>query len=204
MTTLQPNLIRFTSTAASDGIIRAVASGDLHLATSSNMMLTGSLPIRVVVSGCNVMTLQSSNVHVNGGLNVAGALTLASVLGSPAPSESAIDGAGIQLSLVATDAAPVQDRSIRWKPSLGGTSAMLRQGAESNASFWEVKGGGLKITSATRGENASFCNGPVSFMLHINAKEELEVVKSWRNAGGSNTYARVAAFGLGASDFSLS
>lgn len=217
---VQPSALRFSTTATGQGIVRAIAAGDLLLSTPSNASLSASNCVALWAGGCNIMNLYRTHVDIRGGINVTGAfgtlatdtltandlyianstIRVSSIVGSTQPNESAIDGSGLSVSEVDTEPTPLQERSIRWRASRGGTSAMLKPGALSNASYWDVRGGGVRLTSACRGLSApgvaAGTAGEVSYLLHINEREELEVVKRWTDAAsGSEMYMRVAAFG---------
>lgn len=212
---LQPYALALPTTASGGGVLRAMAAGDLVLSTPSNATVAASNVVSLYVGQCNVMSLYRTHVDIRGALNVEGAfgtlasdtvatnelyvannvVRLATVIGSVQPGEAAVDGAGLHVSEVAGEPAPLQERSVRWRASRGGTAAMLLPGACSNASYWEVKGGGLRITSARRGPAAGASGaGQVSYLLHINEREELEVVKRW-TVGATESFMRVCAFG---------
>jgi uncharacterized protein (DUF2345 family) len=114
----------------------------------------------------------------------------------------------INIPFNATDPAfsSIYEKSIKWNyhdtddvegfqynVGMGG----IRTDAIASESFWEVKGGGLRLTASKPilGENG-LCTGSnvVSFGLRINHLDELEVVKKYYD-GDKYLIKRVAKFG---------
>jgi hypothetical protein len=197
--------------AGNAGIVQSIAAGDLRLFTPSNALVSASNEIVMSVAGSNIITLWPTRIDIAGDVNVLGNIN--NVLTNELhvtdkvvrvayagcnlepPPELLLDGSGLYVSDPSDAAeAPGQERSVLWRAGVQGARAMLQPGGMSNESFWEFRGGGLRLTSGCR---AGGGGGEVSYGLRINEAEELEVYKRWTDAAGGATmrYARVAAFG---------
>jgi hypothetical protein len=185
-----------------DRVVQSIASGDLRLLTPSNAHVAASNAIVLSVGGNNILSLTQSSVDIAGDVNVLGTvnnvrtselhvadkvvqLAVGDDPDAPPP-ERLLDGAGLYVTDPSD--APWQ-RSLLWRRGLRGTAALLQPDTlPVDEPCWEMRGGGLRLTAMTAG-------GDVSYGLRINECKELEVYRSWTNAGaGGSGSARVAVF----------
>ena len=193
--------------APSDGLLEAVAAGDLRLVTASNAVLVASGDITMSAAGREVARLGAQGLVVHGDLSVDGVVNTVStselhvadtlvrlarpLSNSPPPLEAYLEGAGVLLEPPLGDAV---ERSLRWRRGALGAAALGKAGGASNEPFWEARGGGVRLSRARAVPFAP--SGEVAFGLRVNEGEELEVYKRWTDAsGGASRVTRVAAFG---------
>ena len=175
-----------------DGLVQAMATGDLRLACASNLQLYSSAHNVLLGAGgmSNVVSVSSNLVEIRGDVLVLGSLDAVATTelhvrdkllrigydgGGGVVPDVALDGAGIELGGGAPAAAGVPasyyEHSFRWRRAAGaGLGAMLTPGGASNEPFWELRGGGLRLTTPCRAAGGS---GEVSYGMHINDREEL-------------------------------
>jgi hypothetical protein len=190
-----------------DGIVQAMASGELRLAAGSNLQIYSAMGGVKMGAGTvtDVVTIRQDGVDVRGSLRILG--TLDAVASSDLQvrdklvrvshegagcnlSDEVLDGSGIALG----SDAQLYERSVRWRKGLAESAqdASMAPGATSNAGFWEVMGGGLRITCPTKADP----NRRVSYGMHINEQEELVMYKAWSAAPDKPmAYQRVFTFG---------
>ena len=210
------SLVGSTSPLPPDGVVQAVATGMMRLAASSNLQLYSAYSnVQVGAQGAsNVLAVGSNSVTVYGDLNVRGAVNALmtselfvrdKVLRVAVPDNSNVvladgdlNGAGVAL------APGTYDKSILWNAGAALGANFASSLLSSNAPFWEVKGGALRLSMQARGDySRAAAGGTVSYSFRINGQEELEIVKHWTDAmGGPEHQMRVLCLGapLAASD----
>ena len=198
-----------------DGMVQAIASGEMRLAAGSNILLySASSNVQIGAQGvANVFTISSNAVTVEGDLRVRGVVDALSTselhvsdkvvrLAIPTPqsaivAEADLSGAGVAI------APGAYAKSLLWNVgSEGGRAAAM---LSNDASYWELSGGALRVTLPTRADAAkAAAGGAVSYALRINAQEQLEIVKFWTDAtGGPLKRQRVFSAGATASNAAL-
>jgi hypothetical protein len=112
----------------------------------------------------------------------------------------------IPLNVADSNVLPMYEKSIRWNyndaDDVTGFVANVGMGGLGTSnieseSFWEVKGGGLRLTACKPVfDGAGNCTGSnvVSFGMRVNHLDELEFVKKYMS-GGKYVVKRVAKFG---------
>lgn len=210
------------------GLVQAMASGEMRLASASNLQLYSSTLNVVVGAGgqSDVISVTSNLVVINADVQIRGSVETynstevnlqdkvvrlaypdeATIASGMAPSEASLHGAGMQLA-DDVSGGRAYEKSIRWRAGgeVGrGPSGLVARGAESNCPYWEVRGGGLRLTSPARGVlrggvpregGPAAPSGEVSYGFCIDDREELVVYKRWTNAQGAASYQRVFTFG---------
>ena len=142
--------------------------GNLSLLASSNQFFN--------IGPCNLLTIDSSGLHVNGHLTSANNSIL---LGSNIAVPNELSKSNVGLRVWGTPASITQHddaryiKSMMWNPSTNGTLDLGGALKASTESFWEVRGGHLRLTHC---KDASGLR-KVSFVMRINDKDELEFVK---------------------------
>lgn len=193
-----------------DGIVQAVASGMMRLAASSNIQLySSSSNVLIGAQGTsNVLDIGPTSVTVHGDLRVRGALDAImtselfvrdKVLRVAVPVDSntlladaELDGAGIVL------ARGTYDKALTWNAGAArGASNAAPSMLTSNAPFWELQGGALRLSMPARADSVKNSNGGrVGYGFRITPQEELEIFKFWTDAAdGPERQMRV--FGAG-------
>lgn len=81
------------------------------------------------------------------------------------------------------------EKSMRWHYNVGGIDDMLTRDGLTKESYWEVRGGSLRL-SAYKGDGTD-----ISFGFRINERDELEFVKRWTDSSDVEHFKRVAMFG---------
>ena len=200
-----------------DGLVQAIASGEMRLSSASNLQIFASSANVLVGAGgqSNVLLVGSNLLVINANVQVRGSVdsyTSTEVnlqdkvlrLACPSPSNLPVDdtylhGSGLVIA-DGTYALSNYAKSMRWNMAAGtGAKSMLAVGGASNEPYWELRGGGLRLTTPLR---ASGAVGEVSFGMHINHREELEMYKrSFDAVTGAETYQRVFTFGSAAGTF---
>ena len=195
---------------AYDGLVQAIATGEMRLASTSNLQVYSATSNVLLGAGGmnNVISVSSNLVQINADVHIRGTLEafLSTEInlqdkvmrlaypevGSEALiTDQYLDGSGIMLAdkLVGN-----YEKSIKWHAAAGlGASAFVARGGASNESFWEVRGGGLRMTTPQRAAGRG--GGEVSYGMHINEKEELEMYKRWTDGSGREYTQRVFTFG---------
>ena len=91
------------------------------------------------------------------------------------------------------------EKSLKWNYGTAGMAALRTDVA--TESYWELKGGGLRITSVNA-NNDWASDGlvndtdTVSYTFRVNQRKGLELVRSIQVNGGPISHSRVAVFGL--------
>jgi hypothetical protein len=172
-----------------DGLVQAIASGEMRLAAASNVQLYASLSnVLLGAQGTsNVLSVGSNAVTIFGDLRVHGTMdTVSSTLlhlndkvvqvsvpGAPGDhvmvSEADLDGSGLAV------APGAYEKSVLWNAG----AAFLRS---SNTPYWQVRGGALRVVVPAR-SNAGLteAGGETGFQLGINDNEEVELLKTWKD-----------------------
>ena len=196
---------------AYDGLVQAIASGEMRLASASNMQIYSSTSNVLLGAGgmSNVISVRSNIVEINADVRIRGAvesylsteinlqdkvmrLAYPDKGAEASVSDAYLDGSGIVL---ANEVMGNYEKSIRWRASAGlGAGAFVARGGASNESFWELRGGGLRLSTPKRAAGGT---GEVSYGMHINEKEELEMYKRWTDGAGHEYFQRVFTFGGG-------
>lgn len=199
-----------------DGLVQAMASGELRLAAGSNLQVYSAASNVVLGAGgvADVVTVRADGVDIRGAVRVLGTIDAISSsdllvrdklvrVSHEASScnlpDDVLDGAGVALG----SAAQRYERSLRWRRGLGASAeaAALAVGATSNEGFWELRGGGLRLSAPRRADGGA---GQVSYGMHINEREELVMYKAWSPSPGEPlVYQRVFTFGSTAQPLAL-
>lgn len=190
--------------------------------TTTNKITTSTTGIHeFVVDEAKIMTIDNSNVHIDGNLRVSGVIDSYSVtetnlqiqdktvtlafssnnddFGTLEDDGVANDQAGIVVAgkpagLLDLTAASNYEKSIRWNYGATGTFDLGTSNIEKEA-FWEFKGGSIRLTHTKTKEDGSF-DKVISFGFRINHLDELELVKKYYSPSESNyVFKRVAKFG---------
>lgn len=192
------------------GILQAMASGEMRFAAASNVHVYSSASNVLLGAGgvSNVVTVLSNLVVINGDVHIRGnieAYTSTRVhfqdkvlqVATPCNQDTTavtpdeLDGAGIMLAPATSPAEHVFERSLRWRAGGAEARPPMSPGGASNAAYWELMGGGLRL-SAPRGSNGA----RVSYGMHVNERQELEMYKYVLDEGtGAQHYQRVFTFG---------
>jgi uncharacterized protein (DUF2345 family) len=161
-----------------------VGASDIVYIDGTTLRVNGNVEIKGVVDSINV---------TNSYLNVQDKLINLAYTSNGTIKDGADNtGAGMIVTGVPTGCNSVTDaafyeKSLKW--NMAGGMSQLGTANFSNDSFWEMRGGGFRIThnkSATE---------ELSFGFRINNNDELELVKKYKNGAGY-VYKRVAKFGL--------
>ncbi len=178
-----------------DGLVQAMATGAMRLAAASNIQVYASRS-NVVIGAqgtSNVIVVGSNAVTIHGDLRVRGgidALTSAELFVSdrvvrvavPTPSnavvaEGDLDGAGLAV------APGLYTKDVRWRAGTGTATPTSAAMLAPSTPYWEMRGGALRFTLPTRADAAkAAAGGTVSYAFRINASEQLEIVKVWRDS----------------------
>jgi hypothetical protein len=195
---------------AYDGLVQAIATGEMRLASTSNLQVYSALSNVLLGAGgmSNVISVSSNLVQINADVHIRGTieaflsteinlqdkvmrLAYPEVGSEASITDQYLDGSGIML---ADQLVGNYEKSIKWRTAAGmGTAAFVARGGASNESFWEVRGGGLRMTTPKRASGRG--GGEVSYGMHINEKEELEMYKRWTDGSGREYTQRVFTFG---------
>jgi hypothetical protein len=193
-----------------DGLVQAIASGEMRLASASNMQVYSANSNVLLGAGgmSNVISVRSNLVEINANVHIRGAvesymsteinlqdkvmrLAFPDVGSEATINDAYLDGSGISL---ADELVGNYEKSIKWHSAAGiGASAFVAKGGTSNESFWELRGGGMRLTTPKRAAGRG--NGEVSYGMHINEREELEMYKRWTDGSGHEFFQRVFTFG---------
>lgn len=203
-----------------DGLVQAMASGEMRLAACSNVQLYASLSnVLIGAQGSsNVISVGSNTVTIQGNLRVVGSVDTVSstelrlvdkIVHVAVPTEgvAAIKDVDLDASgLMVTSATAVmgQAKSVLWR--LGGattgdpTVTPAAWLASYQAPRWELRGGGLRITVPSRSNTAqAAAGGELMCAITFNSNEDVEMTRLWTNASGASAKAqRVLAFGYSA------
>jgi hypothetical protein len=188
-----------------DGMLEAVASGHVRLASlQSNVVIQSGAVSVVTVTPTQVIV--NADLLVNGSIDSVysselvvrdKAVVLASLSnlggsnsGSSNSSAALSDGAGVRI-----DGAP--ERSVLWNrglydvvdPAAADGTSTCQPGGTSNAGAWTVRGGSLRLAARCVADGDE-----VAYGFAINAAKELEVYATLSNASGT-TRRRVACLG---------
>ena len=204
--------------AMASGEMRFAAGSNVRVYSAASNVLLGAGGVSNVVTVQSNLVVINGDVHIRGNIEAYTStrvhfqdkvLQLATPCNDDAtrlePEE--LDGCGLLLAPVSSARGEqVYERSLRWRAGGGGgaaadeaagAGAAAAQAAPppfaahpSNAAYWELAGGGLRI-SAPRGSNGA----RVSYGMHINARHELEMYKYMLDEGGAEHYQRVYTFG---------
>jgi hypothetical protein len=160
------------------------------------------------VGATNVVDINAQRLRVNGNLEITGTVDTINIKQTTlqvrdkevflaySSNNDVFDGvtntgAGILIQGVPPTANPVTqsnlyEKSLKWNVADG--MNLLGTASYSNESYWELKGGGLRITH-NKSETEE-----LAFGFRINEQEELEIVKKYWS-GTAYTYKRIAKFG---------
>lgn len=204
-----------TNALRTDGVVEAVASGRLTLSSLGGEVCLSSRSSNVVIGAggnASAITVSSNAVVIDADLRVLGVLetvntndlNVADVLISvaygslPSDATAVTDGAGLLVGTGPATDGKASERSIRWRAGLSPLSAdpsvvaPSSAGGASNAGCWDVRGGSLRLTSASSSRE-------VSYGLRVNELSELELFKRVQPLPASvasvASYRRVACFG---------
>jgi hypothetical protein len=194
-----------TTPARTDGVLEAIANGRLTLASTGADVQLASTHSNVLIGAMgssNVVTVALKGVSIAGDTFVSSNV----YVGVPASNATAAealalaDGAGLVVAWS-------NDRSIRWR-RLGDLSNAQAVGGASNGAFWEVRGGGLRLTAQVKAGVGGYSTGdvpPVSrldrevgFGWRVNEFDELEMYKRVCNSNATEaaaSYRAVVCFG---------
>lgn len=219
LTTSQP---LFLSTSnifnliSESNIFLSAQNGDTRISLDEGIIANTNTSYTFKIANSNLVEIDSTRMRVNGNLEVLGVLDnisiqqttlevrdkLISLAYSP-DGDVLEDGVGNDAGGLVINGIPsgelasdsnLFEKSIRWH-NAGGMS-LLGTPAFSNDSYWEVKGGGLKLThTKLTGSPGSYTASEVSFGFRINEHDELEIVKKFSTDGTTYQYKRVAKFG---------
>jgi hypothetical protein len=106
----------------------------------------------------------------------------------------AIDGIPASAVNLGSNIQAAYEKSFKWQYGVSGTEGLMTSAGLSNESYWELKGGHLRLTGnkVIGGSNIT----TVSYSLRINELEEMEMVKTWYDSNVSQYVSkRVARFG---------
>ena len=205
--------------SARDLMLEAIGSGDVRIRTPNDRKTVFGVGGANVVemyrtefydadSACN---LTDYKVRINADLEILGTTSSVSVNETTLSIEDKVvhlafnsnlehpydgttnDGAGIMVDGMPESGDPAvyerYEKSIKWFHGANGVPALGGNDITGEA-FWNVRGGGLRITQVDD------ANGDeVAFGFRINALQELEIYKMVTPAGGSPATARVAKLG---------
>ncbi len=183
------------SPLGADGLVQAMATGAMRLAAASNVQVYAARS-NVVLGAqgtSNVLVVGSNAVTIHGDLRVRGgidALVSAELFVSdrvirvsvPTPSndvvaEADLDGAGLAV------ARGLYAKDVRWRAGAGTAAPVADTMLSAAAPYWEARGGALRFTLPTRADAAkAAAGGSVGYAFRINASEQLEIVKVWRDS----------------------
>jgi|688.fasta_scaffold175633_2 hypothetical protein len=183
------------------------------LSTSSNAHM-------FAVNSNNVLIVDASGIRIDGDLVLTGVIDAQNILESSLVIEDKViylahsssnlefdtmhddgqfnDGSGIYVSGIPAGLSNVMggsnyEKSIRWNYGSQGTLALGTSNV-GDESFWDVKGGALKITHVKTDDQGNY-EDEIAFRFRINERDELELVKHYTQDNVSLTR-RVARFGL--------
>jgi uncharacterized protein (DUF2345 family) len=172
------------------------------------------------VDGGKVVTIDNSNLRINGNLIITGVVDTQNVTetnlyiedklmylaygpdnlanGTLDTDGSVNDKSGLLVAGLPAgrpiESASNYEKSIRWNHSTEGTLALGSSNVD-NEAYWEVKGGALRLThTKTTAEGNAIPNGEISFGFRINHLDEMELFKKYYHNGQWVTK-RVAKFG---------
>lgn len=180
-----------------DGLVQAMASGEMRFAAASNVQLyASSSNVLIGAQGTsNVISVGSNAVTIHGNLRVLGTMDtissselhlvdkvimLAVPEGSSAASatsacnidEAQLDGAGIRA------AGSGYAKALLWQQGLG-SNAFL---SGCNAPHWRLFGGALGLTVPARSNTAQTASGgSVGCALRFGRQEQVELHKTWKD-----------------------
>lgn len=190
--------------------------------TTLDKIITSTTGIHeFVVDDANLMTIDNSNVRIYGNLVVSGVIdtqnitetnlqvqdktmTLAFNSNNDAFGTLEDDGvtndqagliiSGKPASITDLSAASNFEKSVRWNYNVDGLMGLGTSNIDTE-SYWEVKGGSLRLTHTKTKVDGSF-DSTVTFGFRINHLDEMELVKKFYNPSTSNYVTkRVAKFG---------
>jgi len=211
--------------AGADTTVSSINGSVAHsivMDTTLDKIITSTTGIHeFVVDDAKLMTIDNSNVHIHGNLVVSGVIdtqnitetnlqvqdktmTLAfnsnnDAFGTLEDDGVTNDQAGIIVSgkpasVTDLSAASNFEKSVRWNYNVDGLMGLGTSNID-NESYWEVKGGSLRLTHTKTKADGSF-DSTVTFGFRINHLDEMELVKKFYNPSTSNyVFKRVAKFG---------
>jgi hypothetical protein len=163
--------------------------------TGGNISLTSTSNQSFNIGGCNSVVIKSSGLHVNGDITSANNTIL---LGSndAVTNELLKSNMGIRVWGRPTNILQNDDaryiKSLTWNPGTNGTLDLGNSLKASTESFWEVRGGHLRLTHCKDSSGSR----KVSYVMRINDKDELEFVKMTMSNNVSIANKVIAKFGF--------
>jgi len=169
--------------------------------TPNTVQILGNLQVQGVIDSINV---QQQNLLVeNKEIYLAYSSNASPVIDGPANDQSGIIIQGAGVNPLNQNPVPqyttasnqnVYEKSVKWNYGVGG----IFTSNASTESFWEVKGGALKLTNqfptAYDTQNNVTASNPISYTFRINSTGELEIVKFYNKNNAVSTSV-VAKFG---------
>jgi hypothetical protein len=163
--------------------------------TAGNISLTSSSNQTFNIGNCNSLSLNASGLHVNGDITSANNTILLgsnnAVTNELSKSNVGLRVWGLPNNIVQNDDARYI-KSLAWNPGTNGTLDLGNSLKASTESFWEVRGGHLRLTHCKDASGSR----KVSFVLRINDKDELEFVKITQSNNVSVANKVIAKFGF--------
>ena len=168
-------------------------------ATSNTVIINGNLQVAGVIDSINVtqssLLVENKMIYLAYSSNTQVSDDLVGQAGI------VVEGMGLKTLAIPTAASNIAafEKSVKWN---NGSAGMYINNTAAAESFWEVKGGGVRITSScAQLDNATqsyiTASNPISFGFRINTSSgELEIYKMYIPSGQSTTTTTtVAKFG---------
>jgi hypothetical protein len=164
-------------------------------ATGGNLSLLSTSNQSFNIGACNLVSITASGLHVNGDLTSGNNTILlgnnAAVTNELAKSNVGIRVYGRPANILENDDARYL-KSLTWNPGTNGTLDLGNSLKASTESFWEVRGGHLRLTHCKDASGSR----KVSYVMRINDKDELEFVKMTSSNNVSIANKVIAKFGF--------
>lgn len=161
--------------------------GNLSLLATSNQFFN--------IGACNMVKISAAGLHVTGDLTSGNNTILlgsnVSVTNELSKSNVGIRVWGLPSNIVQNDDARYV-KSLTWNPGTNGTLDLGNSLKASTESYWEVRGGHLRLTHCKDAAGSR----KVSYVMRINDKDELEFVKMTFSNNVSVANKVIAKFGF--------
>ena len=164
----------------------------------SNVIISGNLQISGVIDSTNVtqtnLLVENKEIYLAYNSNISPVDSGTWIKDGVSNDQSGIVVQGCPANIIQyspSNNETIYEKSVKWNNNLGMFTG------NSNESFWEVKGGSLKITDMnpqTVVNGNVTASNPISFHLRINNQAELEIIKYY-NMNNKPISQVVAKFG---------
>lgn len=202
-------------TSQSGGATVGLSNTGFMWADATAYRFTASSNYMLNVGNNNVMKIGSDKVTINAHLDVLGTVNSISIT----ETELRVQDKTIQLASIGSNGGYIYDgimntgagivvngmpssadsntpsvvnkyqKSLLWSYNSNGVDGMMTNAGITNESYWELKGGSLRLTAIKSDTSET------TYAFRINEFDELELVRRKRSAEGVEVFKRVARFG---------